>query len=136
MSSLICYWETGGWLNKACSGCNLVDYRSIPGQRNRFAFSANSFKPCCFGDLNLPESLFRGVTEGRTKLQVRDICNISFVLFAIEDIDVVVFHFIPPYNLEFLASIIPHDRGGVHLQFLEINRPDASSYAGLTKFRM
>jgi hypothetical protein len=82
----------GGWLNRACSGCTLVDNWSISWWRYWYTFSASSFKPCYFGDLNLPESLFRGVTEGGTKLQIRDICNISLVLFAIEDVDVIVFH--------------------------------------------
>src|SRR5260370_4667829 len=64
----------------------------VPGQWNWFAFCTCCLEPGRFSNQNFSKSLFWCIAEGRAILKVRYIGNISFVLFAIEDVDVVVFH--------------------------------------------
>src|SRR5260370_24374430 len=90
------------------SGSSLVDGWFVPGQGDWFAFRTSSLKPGRLSKKNLVKSLFRCITKSRTVLQVRDICDISFVFFAVEDIDVIVFH---GYSHPCKQIILPRDIG-------------------------
>src|SRR5260370_2541083 len=88
------------------SGSSLVDGWFVPGQGDWFAFRTSSLKPGRLSKKNLVKSLFRCITKSRTVLQVRDICDISLVFFAVEDIDVIVFH---GYSHPCKQIILPRD---------------------------
>jgi len=55
-------------------------------------FSLGCLKPSSPRKQNLPQSLFNRFAEGRTIPEIRDIGNISFIYFTIENVDVVMLH--------------------------------------------
>ena len=71
------------------SGSSLVDDRSVPGKRYWFTLGKSRLNPGSSRDLNRLKGLFRSIAEGRAKSHVGYICNVPFVLFTIEDVDVI-----------------------------------------------
>ncbi len=72
-----------------------MNHRPVLRDWDGFALSPSRFEPGFFGDLDLRQGLSRGIAECRTTVQVRDIGNISAVLLAVKDVDVVIFHHYP-----------------------------------------
>jgi hypothetical protein len=49
-------------------------------------------RPGLFGDFDLCEGLFGSLAEGGAGLEVGEVGDVAAVLFALEDVDVVVLH--------------------------------------------
>src|SRR6266567_5665512 len=97
-----CLWCTNGLVNRAPTvvlsflGCAQIQCWLISWSRNWLSFCVGRFKPRSFGNLHFFEGLFWCVAEGGAKLQIRDICNISFILLTVENVNMVIFHASPP----------------------------------------
>src|SRR5262245_57137 len=71
---------------------DLVNHRSISRFGDRFPCFAGRRKPRLFGLLDLGKGLLRGIAKGRTGLKVGQVGNITAVLVAPEDVEIVVPH--------------------------------------------
>ena len=70
----------------------LVNCGPISGLGDGFSFGLSGFQPGCFGDKDLPQSVFGSDSEGRAMGEVWDVGDVPVVLVAGEDVDVVVAH--------------------------------------------
>ncbi len=69
-----------------------MNHQPVLRDWDRSALSPSRFEPGFFGDFDLRQGLSRGTTECRTTVQVRDIGNMSAVLLAVKDVDMIIFH--------------------------------------------
>src|SRR5208337_1292890 len=64
--------------------------------RNWLAFGSSSLHPGGFGSENFRQSLFRTFAESGAVGKIRNVRNVAAVFFAVENVDVIVFHSSPP----------------------------------------
>src|SRR3972149_4275879 len=90
--TIVSPWTHAPWpmLRRSTSG--LVNHRPITWGRDRLSCLAGRFQPCFLGKLQLSQRLLGCLAERGAGLQVRNIGNISAILIAIEDVDMVVAH--------------------------------------------
>src|SRR3972149_6670366 len=70
----------------------LIDHRAVARRRDRLTFCPRGLQPSRLGALELRQRLLRCLAEGRARLKVRDVGDVAAVLFAVEDVDVIVAH--------------------------------------------
>src|SRR5262245_42388099 len=71
---------------------HLINDRPIAGFWDGLATGVSGLQPCLLGSQDLLQSLFGGLAKRRTRLEVRDVRNVPFVVFAIEHVDMIIFH--------------------------------------------
>jgi hypothetical protein len=79
--------------SRAVSTRNLINQWTVTRGWYRFLRLTGRFNPCLFGYFQLFQGSFWRFTKGRTGFQVRNISDITSILLAIKDIDMIVAHF-------------------------------------------
>src|SRR3989338_9313768 len=72
--------------------CYLVNHWSETGFGDCLLGLASSFQPRSLSNLDLSQRLLRRFPESGASLKIRNVGDVSAVLFAVKNIDVVVFH--------------------------------------------
>lgn len=72
--------------------CDLINDRAIARLRDRLSMLACRLQPCLLGFEHLSQSFFRSGPECRAMPKIRDVCDVTIVLFAMEQINVIVSH--------------------------------------------
>lgn len=77
---------------------HLIDHGFVSWFGNCFACGAGGFHPSFLRFLQFRKGRLGCFSECRTGIEIGDIRNVSTVLFAIENVDVVIFHSMSPDN--------------------------------------
>jgi hypothetical protein len=70
----------------------LIDYGPVAGLWDGLAGLAGCIDPCLFGLFHLLKGFLWSLTEGGAGIEVRNISNVSLVLLAVKDVDVIISH--------------------------------------------
>src|SRR5208337_1684313 len=73
--------------------------------RNWLAFGSSSLHPGGFGSENFRQSLFRTFAESGAVGKIGNVRNVAAVFFAVENVDVVVFHSSPPKERLYRSTV-------------------------------
>src|SRR6266581_8222892 len=90
------------------SACDSVDRGAVAGLGNGLAFGAACFEPGCLGDLDFTQRLLWRPSEGRTRFQIRNVCDIAAVVLAVKHVNMVIAH---RSTLSSSIGILPHPAG-------------------------
>src|SRR5690606_24134865 len=78
----------------------LIDCWTIARLWNWFTSGLCCFQPRGLSDFNFSQCFRRCFAKCRAVLQIRNVCNITFIFFAVKDVDVIVFrHVLLAHNL-------------------------------------
>jgi hypothetical protein len=67
----------------------LINHRTITGWRDGLAAFLSSLQPGFLGNFYLGQGLLWCLAKARARIQIRNVCDVTAVLFAKENIDVI-----------------------------------------------
>jgi hypothetical protein len=85
-------WHLEPLLRRHPDSSGLINDLTIPGLWDRFSTGVSGLQPGLLGSQNLLQGLFWCVAKRRTRLKVRDVRNIPFVVFTVKHVDMIILH--------------------------------------------